>query len=77
MNAPPGIPGFHPLRDYPRSLYNAEIVRGRAVPNEITVVEAEFGLEEKDRARIPDEFKAVCDRNRKHTMHLRRATGSG
>ena len=57
LNAPPGIPGFHPLRDYPRSLYDAEIVRGRAVPNEITVVEAEFGLEEKDRARIPDEFK--------------------
>jgi hypothetical protein len=57
LNAPPGIPGFHPLRDYPRSLYNAEIVRGRTAPNEITVVEAEFGLEEKDRARIPDEFK--------------------
>jgi len=57
LNAPPGIPGFHPLRDYPRSLYNAEIVRGRAAPNEITVVEAELGLEEKDRARVPDEFK--------------------
>jgi hypothetical protein len=57
LNAPPGTPGFHALRDYPRSLYNTDIVRGRASPNDITVVEAEFGLEEKERAQIPDEFK--------------------
>jgi hypothetical protein len=57
LNAPPGIPGFHPLRDYPRSLYNTDIVRSKGAPNEITVVEAEFGLEEKERAQIADEFK--------------------
>src|SRR5256885_1157155 len=57
LNAPPGIPGFKPLRDYPRSLYSADIVRSKAVPNDITVVEGEFGLEEKDRAQIPDDFK--------------------
>jgi hypothetical protein len=57
LNAPPGIPGFRPLRDYPRSLYNTDIVRSRAVPNDITVVEGEFGLEDKDRAQIPDDFK--------------------
>ena len=57
LNAPPGTPGFHPLRDYPRSLYNTDIVRGRASPNDITVVEAEFGLEDKERAHIPDELK--------------------
>lgn len=57
LNAPPGIPGFKPLRDYPRSLYNTDIVRSKAVPNDITVVEGEFGLEEKDRAQIADEFK--------------------
>jgi len=57
LNAPPGIPGFHPLRDYPRSLYTTDIVRGKAAPNEITVVEAEFGLEEKERAQLADAFK--------------------
>lgn len=57
LNAPPGTPGFHPLRDYPRSLYNTDIVRGRAAPNDITVVEAEFGLEEKERAQVAEEFK--------------------
>ena len=57
LNAPPGTPGFHALRDYPRSLYNTDIVRVRTSPSDITVVEAEFGLEEKERAQIPDEFK--------------------
>ncbi len=57
LNAPPGIPGFHPLRDYPRSLYTTDIVRGKAAPSEITVVEAEFGLEEKERVQLADEFK--------------------
>ncbi len=57
LNAPPGTPGFHPLRDYPRSLYNTDLVRGGASPNDITVVEAEFGLEDKERTQVPDEFK--------------------
>lgn len=47
LNAPPGTPGFHPLRDYPRSLYNTDIVRGRAAPNDITVVEASLAWRKK------------------------------
>jgi hypothetical protein len=34
-------------------------------------------LYRKERGRIPDEFKAVCVRHGKHTMHPHRATRSG
>ena len=58
INAPTGVPGFDPLRDYPRSLYNADIVRGKIEPKDITVAEAEFSLEEKDWPVVPPEFRA-------------------
>lgn len=48
LNAPTGIEGFNPLRDYPRSEYNKDIKRGGRDPSEITVVEGYFKLEPAD-----------------------------
>ena len=56
LNAPEGIAGFDPLRDYPRSEYN-DITTGRVDPSKVTVVEGHFELEDADRAAIPDDFR--------------------
>src|SRR6266581_7234749 len=56
VNAPEDIPGFAPLRDYPRSLYNEDIATKKIDPKTITVVGAEFALAAEDRAEIPTEF---------------------
>jgi predicted ATPase len=56
INAPADIPGFVPLRDYPRSLYNDDIATKKLNPKSITVAEAEFTLEAEDKADIPTEF---------------------
>ena len=44
LHAPPGIEGFDPLRDYPRSEYNKDIGRGAVDPSQVTVVEGHFKL---------------------------------
>lgn len=44
INPPPGLPGFDPLRDYPRSAFN-DITSGKVNPDDVTVVEAVFMLE--------------------------------
>ena len=56
INAPKGVRGFDPLRDYPRAQYNEDINRGKLAPKDITVAEVEFILEDEDRAEIPEQF---------------------
>ena len=59
INPPKGIPGFDPLRDYPRSEYN-DITTGRVVPSKTLVVQVKFELEAEEKALFPDEFKDCC-----------------
>src|SRR5690348_10564754 len=55
--APPkGVQGFDVLRDYPRSEYN-DITTKRVRPEDVTVVEAQFFLEDDDKAAIAAEFR--------------------
>ena len=56
VNAPADVPGFTPLRDYPRALYNDDIATKKIDPKTITVVDAEFALEAEDKEQIPSEF---------------------
>lgn len=56
INPPPEVPKFDALRDYPRSKYN-EITTKRVDPKEVTVVEAEFALDEEDRTLLPESMK--------------------
>ncbi len=56
LNAPPGIEGFEPLRDYPRSEYNRDIGRGIVDPAKVTVVEGHFALEPGDLDGLPEGF---------------------
>src|SRR4051794_8702734 len=56
INPPVGIPGFDPLRDYPRSEYD-DIHSGKVSPGQVTVVEAHFGLTDDDKGEIPEEFR--------------------
>ena len=66
INRPDGVPGFDPLRDFPRSqltdLKLDETSVGNITPGEVTVVEAHFGLDESDRqaAMEIDENFAEC-----------------
>ncbi len=53
INPPPDVPKFDALRDYPRSKYN-DITTQRVDPKTVTVVEAEFELDDEDRAAIPE-----------------------
>ena len=52
INRPDGVRKFDALRDYPRSLYN-DITTKKVDPKNVTVVEAEFTLEDGDRNAIP------------------------
>lgn len=56
INPPKGVSGFDPLRDYPRSEYN-DITTGKVRPEDVTVVEAHFTLEDRDHDAVPAEFK--------------------
>lgn len=57
LHAPPGIEGFDPLRDYPRSEYNKDIGRGSVDPSRVTVAEGHFELEPVDLEGLPDGYK--------------------
>jgi len=57
LNAPAGIKGFEPLRDYPRSDYNQDIGRGAVPPATVTVVEGHFALESGDLEGLPDGYE--------------------
>lgn len=56
INPPEGVVRFNALRDYPRSKYN-EISKGIVKPQDVTIVEAYFTLEEDDFTKIPIEYK--------------------
>ncbi len=56
INPPKGVPGFHALRDYPRSELN-DIDTGRVKPEAVSVVEGHFALDAEDQAELPDGFK--------------------
>ncbi len=56
INAPKGLRGFDPLRDYPRSEFN-DITTGKVKPEEVTVVEGEFVLDADDAASLELEFR--------------------
>lgn len=56
LNAPKGIEGFEPLRDYPRSEYNRDIGRGAVDPATVTVVEGHFTLEPGDLKGLPEGY---------------------
>lgn len=56
INPPEGVARFDPLRDYPRSEYNA-ITTGRIKPSQVTVVEAQFVLDADDLAVLPQGFE--------------------
>ena len=55
INSPEGVKGFDPLRDYPRSEYN-DITTGKVRPEDTTIVEAHFYLEQSDREFIPEDY---------------------
>lgn len=55
LNPPKDIPGFDPLRDYPRSEYN-DITTDKVDPKNVTIVEGHFRLEPSDLELLPDSF---------------------
>lgn len=55
INPPQGVRRFDPLRDYPRSEFN-DITTGKVRPEDVTVVEAHFSLEDNDIGAMPKEF---------------------
>ena len=57
LNAPSGVGGFDPLRDYPRSEYNKDIGRGSVSPSNVTVVEGHFSLEPEDLKGLPEGYE--------------------
>lgn len=59
IRPPDDIPGFDPLRDYPRSAYNADLQSGRLDPSKIVVATAKFGLEADDVAAIGPEWEGA------------------
>lgn len=56
INPAENVPAFNPLRDYPRSKYNADIQSKRLKPSEIPVVSAKFSLEEEDKKLVDKVF---------------------
>ena len=59
INRPDGVKALHPLRDYPRKLYSADIQSQKRDPSEIPVASAYFELEPDDIAELPDGFGAT------------------
>lgn len=57
LHPPPGVEGFDPLRDYPRSEYNNDIGRGAIDPSSVTVAEGHFQLEPADLEGIPEGYE--------------------
>ena len=65
IGPPDGVRKLDALRDYPRSEYN-DITTGNVRPQDVTVAEAHFSLEDDDKAAIPAEFReATYVRGRK------------
>ena len=77
INRPDGVPGFDPLRDFPRSQLNDlkldETSGGNIRPDEVTVVEAHFGLDQSDRQAVME----IDDRFADCTYVFGRRLGNG
>src|SRR5688500_8414016 len=56
INAPEGVKGFNPLRDYPRANYT-QISRGELSAEDIEVVKATFVLEKAELDHAPEKIK--------------------
>ena len=56
LNPPEGVKPLNALRDFPRAHYN-EITHGEKSPEDITVVSAEFELEDEDKECLPEGYK--------------------
>ncbi len=56
LNPPSGVKPLSALRDYPRANYN-EITQGEVDPSNVRVVQAEFELEDDDKALLPEGYK--------------------
>lgn len=76
LNAPKGIEGFDPLRDYPRSEYNKDIGRGTIDAAAVTIVEGSFKLERQDIEGLPEGYEGCTyvygcklDNNTWHRIH--------
>lgn len=59
LNPPEGVELFNPLRDYPRSKYDEDIVSGNVNLSNFKVVEGYFSLEPKDVEKMPEDFKDI------------------
>lgn len=59
LNPPTGVKPFSPLRDYPRSKYDEDIVSRNINPATFTVVEGYFSLSDAEKVDIPKEYKEV------------------
>lgn len=57
LNAPEGIKGFDPLRDYPRALYN-DISTGKVQPKNVPVVTATFILDQDEINELPESWRS-------------------
>ena len=68
INPPDGVPRFDPLRDFPRSelsdLKLHESSGGTITPDNVTVVEAHFGLDDDDQESVR------ADRRELFWLHL-------
>lgn len=56
INAPEGVKGFNPLRDYPRAHYT-KISRGELKADDVEVVSATFEFESADLDHAPEKIK--------------------
>ena len=57
LNPADGKSAFEPLRDYPRSKYDSDIVHKAIDPNSFTVVEGHFVLDDREKGGFPEEYK--------------------
>lgn len=59
LNPPKDIPLFDPLRDYPRSKYDADIQCKGIDPSKFTVVEGQFALTDSEKEDMPEGYKDI------------------
>jgi len=59
LNPPEGTELFNPLRDYPRSRYDEDIVSGKINPSTFSVVEGHFSLTLEEKTSFPIGFQDI------------------
>lgn len=75
LNPPESVKPLNALRDYPRAHYN-KISQGVVEASDVRVVEAEFDLDDDDRAHLPEDFQKTTyvlwknlDNSRRHKLN--------